>query len=81
MRILGGHSGRVRGLAYTPEGSTLASCGDDGTVRLWEAESGREQACSDWGIGKVGTVAFATDGMILAAGGEGGIVVSDVESA
>lgn len=29
----------------------------------------------------MGTVAFATDGMTLAAGGEGGIVVSDVESA
>ena len=29
------HSGRVNGLAFHPSGSLLASCGDDGRVRLW----------------------------------------------
>jgi len=41
MRLLQKHTAEVRGLAYTPDSSTLASCGEDGTVRLWEVATGR----------------------------------------
>jgi WD40 repeat protein len=44
MRIFRGHTSGVRGVAYTPDGSILASCGDDGTVRLWELATGRSIA-------------------------------------
>lgn len=37
-----GHQGRVRGISVSPDGTLLASGGDDGTVRVWELLSGRQ---------------------------------------
>ena len=34
------HQGTVQALKLSPDGSMLASCGDDGAIRLWDLESG-----------------------------------------
>ncbi len=34
------HTNRVDGLAFSPDGTTLASCSWDGTVKLWNAADG-----------------------------------------
>ena len=36
------HEGRVRSLAISPSGALLASGGDDGTVRVWVLDSGKQ---------------------------------------
>lgn len=36
-----GHVGMVRSISAHPSGQFLASCGDDGTARVWEIASGR----------------------------------------
>jgi WD40 repeat protein len=38
-RILQGHDKWVRFIAYSPDGQVLASCSQDETIKLWNAES------------------------------------------
>ncbi len=39
-RVLGGHRESVHGVAWSPDGSRLASCGLDHTIRLWDPTTG-----------------------------------------
>ena len=69
-----GHTGPVRSVAYAPDGATLATGGDDGTVRIWDARTGDQQRQLAGHTGPVLSVAYAPDGATLATGGHEGIV-------
>jgi WD40 repeat protein len=72
---LKGHRGQVTSVAVTPDGRTIVSGSWDGTVKLWDAETGAETATFQWPTGKVYAVACAPDGTRMAAAGEKGTVV------
>jgi len=64
-----GHEGDVRCVAYSPEGSLVASGSRDNTLRLWRIPSGRTVASMKAHTDGVWSVAFSPDGSLLASGG------------
>ena len=75
-RVLRAHSGTggVLGLAFHPNGKELASCGDDGSVAVWDATSGGQLLRDKVLTGEVRSVAFSPDGTTLVAVDEKGRV-------
>jgi WD40 repeat protein len=78
--LLEGHDKEVRALTYSLDGRFLLSGGLDGQVVVWDARTGLERRRFDWGVGPVYALACAPDGMTLAAAGDGGVAVWDVDA-
>jgi WD40 repeat protein len=67
MEPLVGHTDYIAGLAVTRDGKRLASAGFDGTVRVWDAETGRELLKLTGHTGPVFGLDFSPDGKRLAS--------------
>lgn len=80
-----GHAGEVVAIAISPDSKMIASGGKDGTLRIWNAASGREtakilgpvpdEADSTGDAPAVNCVAFSPDGKLLAAAFDNGVSV------
>jgi Tol biopolymer transport system component len=66
---LQGHTDEVRGVAFTRDGTRLATA--DGTVRIWNVTTCQETIRLDAQTGEVLAVSFSPDGTRLAAAGYG----------
>jgi WD40 repeat protein len=77
--ILRGQGPNLHGLCFSPDGRSLATVSGDGTIRRWDVTTGRGRTAYDFGIGAMYSIAFAPDGMRAAAGGEGRIVVWNID--
>jgi WD40 repeat protein len=68
---LQGHTGKIVGLAFSPDNKTLASASYDGTLKSWDMTTGKERATLGEYKGCLGYVAFSPDGKTLATGAIG----------
>src|SRR4051812_25467882 len=68
-KVLAGHSDYVYGLAFSPDGKSLASTSGDGTLRLWDVGTGKAHRTIKAHAGSVYAVAFRPDGKVLATAG------------
>jgi WD40 repeat protein len=69
------HENVVNALAFSPDGTTLASGGDDRTAILWDIASGRAKRTLKGHDLTVTSLAFSPDGLTLASGSGNAAVV------
>lgn len=67
-KTITGDSSSVNPVAITPDGKTLASGGDDGTIRLWNLQTGELKKTFKGHKSAVSVLVFSPDGQTLATG-------------
>ena len=70
-----GHTGTIQALAFSMDGATVATAGDDGIVRVWDASTGSQLlALVGQSQGLTNSVSFSSDSTRLASAGADGVV-------
>jgi len=70
----GGHKALIKGIAFTPDGRSLVSAGDDKVIRVWDIASGQtvrtlRGQSGEGDEGKIFAMALSPNGQWLAVGG------------
>ncbi len=68
------HTGSVRSVAWSPDGTRIASGSDDKTVQVWDAANGGHSFAYSGHASTVLTVAWSPDGRLIASAGQDGTV-------
>ena len=77
VKTLAAHDGRARSVRFSHEGpKLLASCGVDGFVRVWDADSYEPISRVEAHVDAAHTIDFSrTDGLLASGGGDGMIKI------
>lgn len=74
IRTIDAHNGWVRAVTLSPDGKTIASCGNDHAIKLWTAADGKHLKTFEGHESHVYNVAFHPDGTHLISGDLKGVV-------
>src|SRR5438445_13431938 len=74
VRMLKGHQGSVLGVAFSPDGKTLASCSRDKTVKLWNLATGELKRTLTEHTADVYDVMFSPKGDLMASAGRDKVI-------
>ena len=69
-----GHSNRVTALAWSPDGTRIASASNDQTVQVWDAETGKQLYTYSEHVSCIEALAWSPDGTRIASAGDDGTV-------
>jgi WD40 repeat protein len=69
-----GHSGRVNGLIWSPNGQRIASVSNDKSMQVWDSSTGKKFIIHRNISAGLNAVAWSPDGRYIAAGGNDKIV-------
>jgi WD40 repeat protein len=67
MIVLQAHTGNIDSMAYSPDGRTLLSGSQDGTVKLWDLATYKERARFEFSGLRISAVDFSPDGKLILA--------------
>jgi WD40 repeat protein len=74
VQTLRGHTHAVHAAAFSPDGTRLATAGEDCVARVWDAATGAELLTLKGHAGYLDAVCFSPDGRRIASGGGDGTV-------
>ncbi|KAJ1547816.1 hypothetical protein HK096_010944, partial [Nowakowskiella sp. JEL0078] len=75
LATLEGHSGAVWDVAFTPDGTMVATAGDDGSIKIWDAASGEViRSIGEAHVGPVGCLTWTAAGMKIVSGGDDAVI-------
>jgi WD40 repeat protein len=70
-----GHRSSINAIAFSPDGTILASGGTDGTIKLWSLQSFQLLHSLEKGhTGRINSISFSPSGRFLVTGGSDGLV-------